>query len=281
MSTLSYPTGTIEVASGIYAYIQENCATNAGFIVTEEGVLVIDSLMTPSLAGALYTAIRNITSAPIRYLVNTHFHGDHVFGNQYFLPAPIVAHSNCRIELAEKFDLNMQRYREGRPDLIPELDQVRITLPDTVFDENMTIYLGELEIQLRYLGRAHSASDIFIHLPSEKLMFVGDIAVNKTLPAFPDGHITKWISVIKKAGQIKAETIIPGHGPIGGPIEFREAEDLLVHLDNQIRGCYDAGLSVEEAKNSIDLGDFDTFMNQDRTELITRMAYLAYAGTLE
>ena len=86
MTTVSYKTGVIEVAPNVYAFIQENCATNAGFIVSEEGVLVIDSLMTPTLAGKLYSAIKNVTTSSIRYLMNTHSHGDHVFGNQYFLP---------------------------------------------------------------------------------------------------------------------------------------------------------------------------------------------------
>ena len=81
MTTVSHKTGVIEVAPNVYAFIQENCATNAGFIVSEEGVLVIDSLMTPLLAGKLYSAIRNVTTSPIRYVVNTQFHGDHVFGN--------------------------------------------------------------------------------------------------------------------------------------------------------------------------------------------------------
>ena len=159
MTTVSYKTGVIEVAPNVYAFIQENCATNAGFIVSEEGVLVIDSLMTPTLAGKLYSAIKNVTTSHIRYLVNTHSHGDHVFGNQYFLPAPIVAHGNCRTELIEKFDANMQRYR-GRTELIPELDQIRMTLPDVTFEDRMTIRLGDREIELSFLGRAHSNSDI-------------------------------------------------------------------------------------------------------------------------
>ena len=91
--------------------------------------------------------------------MNTQFHGDHVFGNQYFLLAPIVAHGNCRTELIEKLDANMRRYR-GRTELIPELDQIRMTLPDLTFEDRMTIRLGDREIELSFLGRAHSNSDI-------------------------------------------------------------------------------------------------------------------------
>ena len=229
MTTATYKSGVIEVADNVYAYIQENCATNAGFIVSDEGVMVIDSLMTPTLAGKLYTAVRNVTKAPIRFLINTHFHGDHVFGNQYFQPAPIVAHVNCREELMEKFDGNMQRYR-GRAELIPELDQIRMTLPDVTFENRMTIHLGSREIQLSFHGRAHSNSDILLYLPEEKLLFVADLAVNKTLPAFPDGHITKWLTVLDEVAKVDANTFVPGHGPVGDRSDFNDAVELLAPI---------------------------------------------------
>ena len=280
MTTESYKTGVIEVAPNAYAFIQENCATNAAFIVSDEGVLVIDSLMTPTLAGKLYAAIRNVTTAPIRYLINTHFHGDHVFGNQYFLPAPIVAHENCRTELQEKFDANMQRYRQ-REALIPELNQIRMTLPDVTFEDKMTIRLGDRVIELSFLGRAHSNSDILTYLPDDKVLFVGDIAVHKTLPAFPDGHITKWLTVIDETAKVDADTIVPGHGPVGGKAEFEEARELLHILNNEIKKGFDEGLSEEETAKRVNVGKFSSFANQERVGQITQMAYLAYKDELQ
>ena len=280
MTTVSYKSGVIEVADNVYAFIQDNCATNAGFIVSDEGVMVIDSLMTPTLAGKLFAAVRNVTSAPIRFLINTHFHGDHVFGNQYFLPAPIVAHANCRDELIEKFDGNMQRYR-ARAELIPELDQIKMTLPDVTFEDRMSIRLGSREIQLSFHGRAHSNSDILLYLPEEKLLFVGDLAVNRTLPAFPDGHITKWLTVMEAVTKVDADTIVPGHGPVGDRSDFNDAVELLSLLDAEIRRGFDAGLSEEDTVKQVKVGRFVDFAGQDRVGLITKMAYLAYRGELE
>ena len=280
MTTEAYKTGVIEVAPNAYAFIQENCATNAAFIVSDEGVLVIDSLMTPTLAGKLYAAIRNVTTAPIRYLINTHFHGDHVFGNQYFLPAPIVAHENCRTELQEKFDANMQRYRQ-REALIPELEQIRITLPDVTFEDKMTIRLGDRVIELSFLGRAHSNSDILAYLPDDKVLFVGDIAVHKTLPAFPDGHITKWLTVIDETAKVDADTIVPGHGPVGGKAELEEARELLHILNSEIKKGFDEGLPEEETAKRVNVGKFNDFANQDRVGQITQMAYMAYKDELQ
>jgi cyclase len=281
LTTVTYKTGVIEIAPQVYAFIQESGATNSGFIVGEEGVLVIDSLMTPSLATRLLSAIRSVTKAPIRYLVDTHYHGDHVFGNQYFVPAPIIGHINCRRELIEKFDANMQRYRNTRPELIPELEQIRMTLPDLTFEDRMNIRLGDREIQLIYLGRAHTAGDILLHLPQDGILYAGDIAFHKVLPAFPDGHITKWLEVMEQTARIDVQTIVPGHGPVGGKAEFEEAKELMAHLHSEVRRGLDQGLTEEETARNVNLGKFGNFLGQDRVGLVTHMAYLAYRGELE
>lgn len=281
MTTVTYKTGVIEIAPQVYAFIQESGATNSGFIVGEEGVLVIDSLMTPSLATRLLSAIRSVTKAPIRYLVDTHYHGDHVFGNQYFVPAPIIGHINSRRELIEKFDANMQRYRNTRPELIPELEQIRMTLPDLTFEDRMNIRLGDREIQLIYLGRAHTAGDILLHLPQDGILYAGDIAFHKVLPAFPDGHITKWLEAMEQTARIDVQTIVPGHGPVGGKAEFEEAKELMAHLHSEVRRGFDQGLTEEETARNVNLGKFGNFLGQDRVGLVTHMAYLAYRGELE
>ena len=281
MTSANYDTGVIQTAAQAYAFIQPNGATNAGFIVSEEGVLVIDSLMTPSLATRLLSEIRRVSKAPIRYLVDTHYHGDHVFGNQYFVPAPIIGHVNCRQELIEKFDANMNRYTSGRPELIPELEQIRMTLPDVTFEDRMNIRLGDREINLIYLGRAHSAGDILLHLPQEGLLYAGDIAFHRILPAFPDGHITKWLDVMEETRKLDFDTIVPGHGPVGTKREFDEAKELMAHLHGEIRRGFDQGQSEEETAQGVDLGKFTSYLGQERIGQITQMAYRAYRGDLE
>ena len=281
MTTQTYDTGVIQTAPNAYAFIQPNGATNAGFIVGEEGIIVIDSLMTPSLAIRLLSEIRNVSKAPIRYLVDTHYHGDHVFGNQYFVPAPIIGHENCRTELIEKFDANMNRYTSGRPELIPELSQIRMTLPDVTFSDRMDLRLGDREINMIYLGRAHSAGDILLHLPQDGVLYAGDIAFHRVLPAFPDGHITKWLYVMDKTREMDFETIVPGHGPVGTKKDFDEARELMAHLQGEIRKGFDEGKSEDETAAGVNLGKFTEYLGQDRVGLITNMAYRAYRGDLQ
>jgi len=92
---------------------------------------------------------------------------------------------------------------------------------------------------------------------------VGDIAVNKTLPAFPDGHITKWLTVIDQTAKVDAETIVPGHGPVGGKAEFEEARELLQILNTEIKRGYDEGLPEYETAKRVNVGKFSGFANQE------------------
>ena len=119
------------------------------------------------------------------------------------------------------------------------------------------------------------------YLPGDKVLFVGDIAVHKTLPAFPDGHITKWLKVIDETAKVDAEIVVPGHGPVGGKAEFDEARELLQILNREIRKGYDEGLPEEETAKRVNVGKFSGFANQERVGQITQMAYLAYKGELQ
>ena len=110
---------------------------------------------------------------------------------------------------------------------------------------------------------------------------MGGIAVNKTLPAFPDGHITKWLTVIDQTAKVDAETIVPGHGPVGGKAEFEEARELLQILNTEMKRGNDEGLPGYETAKRVNVGKFSGFANQKHVGQITQMAYQAYRGELE
>ena len=161
------------------------------------------------------------------------------------------------------------------------MERINKTLPDVTFKDQMSIWLGDREIMISYHGRAHSDIDILLYLPKEKVLFVGDLAVNKTIPAFPDGHISKWVDELIKVEAVEADTFVPGHGPVGGKEEFIEAKDLLKLLNNKIRAAFDDGKSEEQAAKDINVGKFSVFANQDRIPQVVEMAYKAYRGELD
>src|SRR3989304_4175796 len=138
MATVSQETGVIELASGVFAKIFPEGRTNSGFIVGDEGVMVIDSLMTPSLARGIIEDVKKVTAKPVRYLVNTHYHGDHTFGNEVFAPVPIIAHANCRVELEEFGEVSIQRFSQMRPELAEELKEGRRRLPGLTLQDSPT-----------------------------------------------------------------------------------------------------------------------------------------------
>jgi cyclase len=278
--TTGYRTGVIEVAPRVFAFVQEGGMTNAGFIVGDEGVLVIDALMTPSLATRLLSEIRRVSRAPVRFLVNTHYHGDHTFGNQYFLPAPIIAHANCREELIQKWDATMQRFKTMRPEQVPEFEQVRLTPPDVTFQDGMTIRLGERVVELKYLGWAHTRGDTCLYLPQEKVVFAGDIAFHKYFPVCMDAHITSWIRVISEVERLDATTLIPGHGPIGSKADIQELKDLLSILKEEVRRCYEAGMSAEQAAQEVKVAKYASWGMQERLPLAVQRLYVELKGEL-
>src|SRR4030042_4364031 len=119
------------LAPTVYALMGGGSASNAAFVITELGVIVIDSSMTPSVAGHLLNSIKGVTDKPILHLVNTHYHSDHTFGNQVFLPASIISHANCREEFTSIGQDYKERAKSTRPYLAREIDKVRF-VPATI-----------------------------------------------------------------------------------------------------------------------------------------------------
>ena len=183
-----------EIAPGVYAVVPQDAAqknpqglpvaTSGGFIVGERGVLVVDSMINGRLATQLIGLIRQVTPKPIRYVVNTSYHGDHSYGNYVFPEtAAIVQHPETQRYIAEKFDHDrafmMQNFGKGRG-----IEDVIARDADLLVDESLTIDLGGLEVKILHLGFAQTEGDLFVWLPSRKVLFTGNpfIAEQPALP---------------------------------------------------------------------------------------------------
>src|SRR6478672_8315162 len=151
-SVISGP-GLHEIAEGVFAWIGPEGRTNAGFVVWDEGVLVVDSLYGPNLAPDLMAQIRTVTDRPVQYVIDTHEHFDHCFGNQYYVPAIFVGHENCRQSLIERADHQRNFAMTFRSEFASHFEAVRILPPVVTFEESMAIHLGDRRVELHYLGR--------------------------------------------------------------------------------------------------------------------------------
>ena len=253
--TATAGTEIIELETGVYARLHAGF-TNAGFIVGDSGVLVIDSLRVPSFARDLIRDVRHVTGKPIKYVIDTHAHWDHAWGNEEFPEATIIGHENCYQEMLD-VEWNAQwraKVVAGSEPWAKEAGLVNITPPNLTFETSMKLYFGGREISLRYFGKAHTSGDIFIHLPREKIVFTGDVAQDGGVPYFGDSYPDEWPETANLLVELPVERFVSGHGPVGDHDALMKARDfidtLVDHLKTAIRDGQDertAGASVVDA----------------------------------
>ncbi|HUI95471.1 MAG TPA: MBL fold metallo-hydrolase [Xanthobacteraceae bacterium] len=206
---------------GVPGRDNEGNTSNAGFVVTQDGVLVFDALGTPSLGWALLQEIRKVTGAPIRYAVLSHYHADHIYGLQAFrdhTDTIVIAQDRARDyrENDETADERAdQRLDQRRQALAPWVDaKTRVVPPDITFNDRMTLALGGKRFQLIYAGPAHSASDMMMMVEPDGVLFAGDIVQNGRIPFMngDDVDTEKWLTALGVVEQLDPKFIIPGHG---------------------------------------------------------------------
>jgi glyoxylase-like metal-dependent hydrolase (beta-lactamase superfamily II) len=224
-------TQIVELATGVYARLHEGL-TNGGIIVGDEGVLLVDSLRVPSFARRLIEDVRKLTDKPIRYVIDTHSHWDHSWGNEEFPDSTIIGHANCRAEMLdlEAREWWMNRVVSSGESWSEEAKTVNVTPPNLTFDEKMSLYFAGRRIDLLYLGRAHTSGDVFIHLPDDRLLFTGDVAQDGGVPFMLDGYLEDWVGTDTRLTDLDCERFMAGHGPIGEPPALLEARDFIATL---------------------------------------------------
>jgi glyoxylase-like metal-dependent hydrolase (beta-lactamase superfamily II) len=235
-------TEIIELTDGVFARLHEGL-TNAGIIIGDEGVLLIDSLRVPSFGRDLIADVKKLTDKPIRYVVDTHSHWDHSWGNEEFPDATIIGHANARTEM---LDVEAQRWWLDRvvtanDPWSEEAKTVKITPPDLTFEERMSLYFGGRQIDLLYFGRAHTSGDIFIHLPEDGLLFTGDVAQDGGVPFMQDGYLKDWVGTGTRLAGVPHERFMAGHGPVGASAAVGEARDFIVTLVDGVESGIDEG----------------------------------------
>jgi glyoxylase-like metal-dependent hydrolase (beta-lactamase superfamily II) len=206
---------------GIPGKDNEGNTSNAGFIVTPDGVVVFDALGTPSHGWALLLEIRKVTDKKIRYVVASHYHADHIYGLQAFkdhTDAVIVAQDRAGEykENEETADEKANtRLDQRRGALFPWVDKnTRVVPPDITFRDRMTISLGDRRLTLLYAGPAHSSSDVMMMVEPDGVLFAGDIVQNSRIPHMnsDDVSTTQWLAALTEVETLDPKFIIPGHG---------------------------------------------------------------------
>jgi cyclase len=274
-----------ELAPNVYAYVQAGgpgrdnvSVSDAGIIVGDEGVMVIDALAAPMHAKAFVQAIRKVTDKPFRHLINTHHHGDHVNGNQYFPGAEIVGHPYCREEVV-KTVAGPPKWprREGWADGTED----RVILPPTTtVDGKIVYYYGKTVVELLPMLPAHTWGDLVVHLPQHKILFAGDVAFFYVAPFCQNAHPSRWIEWCQTIERMDITIIVPGHGPIGGKQQLAEMRGYLELLKVEARKRYDARMTPGAAAADIAMGKYENWIGPERIIMDTVRFFHEFAGTL-
>jgi cyclase len=237
----------VPVAEGVYAAIAKPgdraSVGNAGFVVGRDGVLVVDAFATPDAAEELLMEIRKLTKAPVRWVVNTHYHLDHVGGDRVFTKqgAVVLAHDNVRAWVRTE---NLKWRPEIKPEERAMLDS--LPLPDFTYRDRLTVWPGDgkVEIQTR---PGHTGGDSVVFVPAANVLFAGDLFWRETLPNLIDADTRAWIATIDGfLADHPATRYVPGHGGVGSALDVRFFRDYLVGLRSTVEKAIAEGRSGPE-----------------------------------
>lgn len=249
---------------GGQTYENEGLNANLGFVVSDAGVLVINTGPSQRVAQALHAAIKKITSQPVKWAVNVNSQNHYWLGNSYFksLGAVIIAHKEADRVMREtgeaQLDTNKTLLKE-------KIKGTSLSFPSELVDETRELKLGVTTVQLIYFGRAHTPGDIVVWLPQQKIVYGGDIVfTDRMLAVIPIGDSKGWVQAFDKLMQLKPSLIIPGHGRSTAPEKAKkDTYDYLVYLRESAKKSVDQGEMLQDAVDNLDQAPFKYLANFD------------------
>lgn len=267
----------VPVASNVYAvvgdlagqsYENDGLNNNLGFVVSDAGVLVINSGPSARVARALLAAIRKISAQPVKWVVNVNSQNHNWLGNGYFKSrgATILASKEAERVMRE---MGAQQLDANKTLLKEKADGTLLTYPTELIADRRELKLGKTTVQLLHFGPAHTPGDLVVWLPQQKVMFAGDIVyTERMLAVIPISNATGWVQAFDKLAALKPKTIVPGHGrPTSIEVARRDTRDYLAFLLAGANRILDAGGSLQDAVEKVDQSLFGSLRNFDQLAL--------------
>jgi cyclase len=276
-----------KVADGVHVAVaapayKVNC--NTAIIESDDGVVIVDTHSKPSAARLIVQELRGLTTKPVRYVVNTHFHWDHWHGNEVYPAAypnaEIITNQITREAMATKGLKRIQDHiRQGPGEIAQikatlatagsgerraqladdlkhaeayhaEVKALKPALPTMAFDRTMKLYRRDREIHLLYLGRAHTEGDVFVYLPNEKVVITGDAVIGWT-PFMGDGYPEDWAATLDRLAELDFTHLIMGHGEVAGREWLRTFRGYVHDMVEAVRTEVMRGATLEEAQRRV------------------------------
>jgi glyoxylase-like metal-dependent hydrolase (beta-lactamase superfamily II) len=244
-----------EIGNDLFAFTAEG-DPNSGIIVGDDSVMVIDAQATPTLARQVIQKVRSVTDKPISHLVLSHYHAVRVLGAAEYKASNIIMSSKARSMVVERGQEDWDSEFDRFPRLFKGHEEIPgLTWPTTTFDKKMSLFLGKRRVDLYFLGRAHTAGDIVIHVPDSNVLFTGDIVEYKSACYCGDAHLQEWPKTLGKIAKFQAVSLVPGRGDaLTDPRQINDAieltEDFVASTFKSVSKIANAGGDLKEAMSS-------------------------------
>jgi cyclase len=288
-----YPDFTIEkLADGVYAAIAKNdghAICNAGIIDLGDVTLIFDPFMSVQAATDLKAAADQLTHHPVKYVVNSHYHNDHIGGNQVFEGASIISTYRTRDLIAENQPAEIEWGKTTAPDRVKKYAEVdvsklsghaleehkmwkayyetyvlsnevlKVVLPNVTMDDELNLYGSKRHVQLISNGAGHTESDLFLYLPEDQIVFAGDLLFINNQPWIGDGNTKKWEATLTRISSMAVKSIVPGHGPVGFLSDIEKMEEYFHNVQEAAQDYFNKGISPEEVETIPSPSPYDTW----------------------
>jgi len=266
----------VEIKPNVFACLTANETANAGFVLTERGAIVIDTLDKPARGREMAAAIQARTDKPVALVINTHHHYEHVFGNQAF-DAPVIGHCALSEQLAQAAARNLMPFAiAARVSQHPEdhwmADELELVYPSIIFDNHLILDMPPLRLVVQHLG-GHSPDACIVDLPEEGVLFASDLIFEGRVPFLRQANIKDTLLALHKIEKLGDRIVVPGHGALCDMAYVRRLRDYVESLQGKVKELIDAGWDKGDALDSDQLPGWWT---EDRPELTRANAARVY-----
>jgi len=268
----------MKFGDGIYAYVGKNFKSNTGIILTQDGVVLIDSGHEPTDSRAVMDAVKKLTQMPVRFLIDTEPHPDHTTGHFVFSPPAVIiaaagAGESMRNRERQVPD-RIAKLAAASPDMKNALDGYKFIPPHVEYSEKMTLYVGERTFELRYMKGVHSEADTAIWLPKERVLFSASAFVSEQVNIFrPFVNISDILVAGKMLKALNPEHVIPGHGPPTTAKLFDDGEKYYALLVERVAAKVKEGRSLDDIMKEVKMPEYASWASQDRMPTNIDAAY--------
>jgi len=256
----------MEALPNIYCLVDKSGeGANSVFIITKEGVVVMDTRASEQEGKEVLAAIREKTEQPVAYVLNSHFHPENISGNSAFADTrTVIAHRKAQAAI-----------------IIDAREQKRkITPPNLSFRKKLDLMLGQYHLKLFHPGTAHTEGDLYIYIPKWRIILTGGLVYNQIIPFLGDATIEGWIEALREMERLDAEVIVPGHGPVAGKPVITQMKHYLMELKRFVNDALDDRKNLPDAmvlvKDKLK-AKYEGWAHFDRVDENIVRAYLEYS----